>query len=77
VRVGRWKYIESKSEVTSELYDLESDPRELSDLHDARPEEAARLAATLATWVAEILQTHCAGASEEDAKGLGALEYVQ
>lgn len=48
VREGRWKYIHK---VNPELYDIESDPRELVNKFDAEPEVAARLHAKLAEMV--------------------------
>jgi len=50
VRVGRWKYIHGPAEQRFELFDLESDPGELTNLYRQRPEQAHALAARLAAW---------------------------
>ncbi len=42
IRVGRWKYIH-RQEDTHELYDLEADPGELTNLYAEQPKIAARL----------------------------------
>jgi arylsulfatase A-like enzyme/Tfp pilus assembly protein PilF len=50
LRVGRYKYIEAPR---PELYDLERDPRELTNLYETRRDLAARLARGLARVGAE------------------------
>jgi arylsulfatase A-like enzyme len=54
VRDGRWKLIRHQAGVY-ELYDLEVDPSEESDLRDEFPEEAARLRGLLQEWEAELV----------------------
>lgn len=51
VTVGDWKYILDVHGNTVELYDLRSDPTELHNLADARPDKAAELRAVLAEWL--------------------------
>lgn len=48
---GDWKYILDVHGNTVELYDLRSDPTELHNLADARPDKAAELRAVLAEWL--------------------------
>jgi arylsulfatase A-like enzyme len=50
---GRFKYIES-SDGKHELYDLESDPRELVNLIEQRPEVAERLARGLQSFQSQL-----------------------
>lgn len=79
LRVGDWKYIAAKEENTFELYDLKSDPHEKTNLADTRTAErdamAARLEKILAGTPAapKVART----VSEEDARKLEALGYVQ
>ncbi|MEW6273018.1 MAG: sulfatase, partial [Thermodesulfobacteriota bacterium] len=78
VRVGRWKYIAAPEENTFELYDLLGDPREQRNLATEKPAERERLAAALAAWLAApVVAAPPRGVSEEDAKRLEALGYVQ
>lgn len=78
VRVGSWKYIEAKDENTFELYDLASDPGEKRNVFADKPEERASLASTLQGWLSSPLtSTAPRGVSEEDARRLEALGYVQ
>ena len=51
VTVGDWKYILDVRGNTVELYDLASDPAELRNLVDARPDKASELRAVLAAWL--------------------------
>ena len=44
VRQGHWKYIEAKDEASYELYDLATDPAELTNLFRASPRQATALA---------------------------------
>lgn len=51
VTVGDWKYILDVRGNTVELFDLASDPTELRNLADARPDKAAELRAVMAEWL--------------------------
>ncbi|MGB0333062.1 MAG: hypothetical protein ACPGPE_14730, partial [Planctomycetota bacterium] len=55
LRDGRWKLVEffhpdSSASPQLELYDLESDPHERTDLSGSNPEKAAAMYADLARW---------------------------
>jgi choline-sulfatase len=78
LRVGRWKYIESRMEGTAELYDLQADPAEAHNLMAAMPAEAAGVPVRLAGWLrdAPVLPPPVA-VGEEDARKLRSLGYVQ
>ena len=76
VRAGRWKYVEAGEEGTRELYDLSSDPGELTNLADTRPEEAQRLHEAIAAWRARTPEGRAAEVSEDDVERLRALGYV-
>lgn len=49
VRMGRWKAVRLKPEVSLELYDLQTDPREERDVARERPEVVGAIAAYLKT----------------------------
>ncbi len=51
VTVGDWKYILDVRGNTVELYDHSTDPNELRNLADARPDKARELRAVLAAWL--------------------------
>ncbi|MCZ6568670.1 MAG: sulfatase-like hydrolase/transferase, partial [Deltaproteobacteria bacterium] len=78
IRVGRWKYIEGVEEGTKELFDLDADPGEESNLYSKLPEKAAALASQLESWrqsrtsdgLVQVL------VSDEDEQRLHALGYV-
>ncbi len=78
IRVGKWKYIEGAEEGTKELFDLEADPGEESNLYSTRLEKAAELASQLESW----RRSHTPAGlvhvpvSEEDKRRLHALGYV-
>jgi arylsulfatase A-like enzyme len=77
VRDGRWKYIHSSVE-SDELYDLESDPGETTNLADRERERLKALARMLAAHLALHPQPNEALAiPEEVRKGLGALGYTE
>lgn len=76
LREGRWKYIHSAS---PELYDLATDPAELDDRVERRPEIAARLAARLRALLETSEGTRREGPGDlavEDRERLEALGYV-
>jgi len=79
LRVGRWKLIDGPDEQSLELFDLELDPGELSNLAEAQPERAARMRLRLRHW----RERHTRGdrpaglLSEEDRARLEALGYVE
>ncbi len=78
VRAGRWKYIRGPEEETEELFDLQDDPGEQRDLHDALPARARELARLIETWRAEQRSDAPApaAASQADREWLKALGYV-
>jgi arylsulfatase A-like enzyme len=77
VRKGRWKYIESRAEKSYELYDLASDPGELTNLFRKHPADATPLAAALHAWTARRVTAPSPGkVPEEAARRLEALGYV-
>ncbi|MBU6283016.1 sulfatase [bacterium] len=76
VRSGRWKYIEAPAEGTRELYDLERDPAELSNLALDRPGDATRLADEIAAWRERTPAGGSAEVAPDDVERLRALGYV-
>ena len=53
VRDGRWKYL--KLGGREHLFDLDADPRERTELHEAHPQEFDRLKRLYAAWSARML----------------------
>jgi arylsulfatase A-like enzyme len=75
-RDGRWKLIRA-TEDPDELYDLVADPGELRDLHDEKPDVAARLGDILdAALERHPDRTVVVEPSEEVRRGLEALGYT-
>ncbi len=72
---GRWKYIQT---TRPELYDLENDPGELTDLAGTAPEECARLRGRLETMQTafKTAVTDKVHLSQKDLENLRALGYV-
>ncbi len=54
MRRGRWKVIRNGAQGAVELYDVEADPGERTDLAQAEAKRAERMAAELADWVARM-----------------------
>ena len=77
VRQGRWKYIEAPEEGTHELYDLAADPHELLNLYGPSVVEASLLAGKLQAWRQSVAPPPVLSVSEEDARRLRSLGYVQ
>ena len=50
VRDGRWKLVHAMVSGEQQLYDLESDPAETTDVHASEPEVVARLDALRVEW---------------------------
>ncbi|MBB6429164.1 sulfatase-like hydrolase/transferase [Algisphaera agarilytica] len=50
VRSGSWKLIQDRGNNPPQLYNLDDDPREATDVVNAYPEEAARLQETFDAW---------------------------
>jgi choline-sulfatase len=76
---GNWKYIEGAEEKSKELFNLDSDPRELRNLYDTSPRKALTLASQL-----EVMKRRYSGAdskkrviSKDDLSTLKSLGYVE
>jgi len=54
IRAGQWKLLEYFEEGRRELYDLEADPGEQTDLAAAQPQRVEALAQKLAAWRREV-----------------------
>ena len=54
IRSGDWKLIERLEDDTLELYDLEADPGEQSNIVDSDPAAARRLQEKLLAWRKEV-----------------------
>jgi arylsulfatase A-like enzyme len=78
LRDGRWKYILGDVPRSEELYDLEADPGEQRDRHQAFPKVAARLSQQLATWRRSVTRedTPTQPLPESERAKLRALGYV-
>ena len=74
-----WKLIVGPEEVTLELFDLETDPKELENLAEQEPERVDRLRAEVEAW----RQAHTREVAEdvlpspEDRARLEALGYAE
>ena len=79
LRTGRWKLIDGPEERSLELFDLESDPGERSNLAVEEPERTESLRLRLREW--RRLHTNAEGEpivlSEEDRTRLRALGYAE
>lgn len=72
-----WKYIEADKEGTRELYNLQSDPHELTNIVDQNPNKAKELATLLRNWRAKYKTNPAQSIPEEDKENLKTLGYVQ
>ena len=80
IRSGSWKYIEADVEGTRELFDLKSDPLELTNVVERHPGVAARLSQEINLWLEKTPTTFSSSdnlVSEEEAKMLEAMGYVE
>jgi arylsulfatase A-like enzyme len=78
LREGPWKYIIGPQERKRELFDLDADPRELTNLADEHPERVQAMHRDLETWVATYRRPPAPDARNEvDREALEALGYVQ
>ncbi len=76
VRRGRWKYIEAPDEGTAELYDLESDPHERTNVLFSHPGPRQKLEKTLQRWRVTTDRAALPEVDPEAEKRLRALGYV-
>jgi len=79
VRAYPWKYIDSPEVGLRELYDLQNDPEELTNLVDVERERAARMAALLGAWLGgterfEVEPEELSPRRIEELKSLGYLQ---
>jgi arylsulfatase A-like enzyme len=74
---GEWKLIVGGPR--SELFHLGNDPKELTNLYEERPEEAARLHALLEEWDARVprVEPQEASLTEDDLEALESLGYIE
>lgn len=77
VRVGAWKYLEAPEERSRELFELGSDPGELTNRVEAQPEKARALQALLGEWQRAQTGAPRQAVAAEDIERLRALGYVQ
>jgi arylsulfatase A-like enzyme len=83
VREGRFKFVHSLRDGASELYDIEADPAEKSDLSDSQPLRVEFYRQALYRWLDRLERGHTlpqpspTPVSEEDRAALRALGYVQ
>lgn len=78
VRIGNWKYIESKKENLRELFDLKNDPKELRNLYDTYPKKSIELALKLEKWRQSYtgIEATESNVSEDDLLKLKSLGYT-
>ena len=81
VRYGRWKYLASATEHTTELYDLNADPGETRDLGAVETGVAADMAGLLDDWLEAVTRpdslTIRPELSDTDREKLRSLGYVR
>ena len=61
IRDRRWSFIHRPEGETDELYDLQADPRERTNLVDEHPEEAQRLASHFGSYFYRFVPRHIKG----------------
>lgn len=80
IRDGRWKLIRIpiQAGVMWELYDLENDPEEMSNLSVARPDAVGALRVPLEAWLESIRKEEAAApiVDDETLEGLRSLGYI-
>jgi arylsulfatase A-like enzyme len=78
VLLDQWKYIEALKERSVELYDLSSDPGELTNVSREHPDQVKRLSTLIKEWRNKYGKgTYDQSMSEEDIEALKSLGYVQ
>jgi arylsulfatase A-like enzyme len=80
VIAGGWKLIWTpgqRPEREFQLYDIEQDPDELTDLSRAHPERVLQLKAALDAWMADDVTVPSAEIPESEKEGLRALGYIE
>jgi arylsulfatase A-like enzyme len=77
VRNQRWKLILTPGRDPLELYDVETDPRETTNLIDAQPEIAERLGEALRAWMSRPQRELDSPISPEHEERLRQLGYIQ
>ena len=82
LRAGPWKYIERRAEGARELYRLDRDPRETTNLAERDPARADALSEELARVVSDVLADGGAAAEApeldaQDREALRALGYLE
>jgi arylsulfatase A-like enzyme len=77
IRTGRWKYIFGPDEGTRELFDLEADPGERTNILDTATDRAREMAARLESWRERHEISNAVGViPPEDLEKLRVLGYV-
>lgn len=76
IRHGKWKYVYDRLSGEAELYDLEADPQELTNVIDAHPKRAKRYAAELTRHLAgTVTGEQAAEFTDEERASIEALGY--
>lgn len=79
IRIGDWKYIEGDEEKSKELFNLKSDPQELTNLLTINQKKASELSSLLTKWKVAYSRVDTINSKipEEDLKRLKTLGYVE
>ena len=78
IRVNRWKYIVGPREYRSELYDLDADPRERTNLAPDEPARVDELAARIEAFrAARTARPETPMLTEDEQRALEALGYAE